>query len=304
MKRLLTIKKVLFILFFSITIVSSKAQSIDNLKQKINKVLANNSATVGVSIKGLRPQDNLSINGDKHLPMQSVYKYHLALTVLHQVDQGKFSLDQKILIDKKLVDLYTNLWSPLREKYPNGAELPLAEILEYTVALSDNLGCDLLFKLVGGTSYVQSYFHENGIKDIAIVHNELVMQAKWKNQYENWTTSNAANQALRLFYEKGNKLLKPNSYNFLLKTLKATKTGKKSIRGFLPKNTTVAHKTGHSGKNKVGLTGALNDIGIIFLPDDSYFYLSVLVSDSMEDSAATQKIIADIAKLTWDYFHK
>ena len=298
------IQKILILLIFVLAFVSSKAQSIDALRLKINEVLAGKSATVGLAIKGTKPQDTLSINGDKHLPMQSVFKYHLALVVLHQVDQGKLSLDDKISIDEELVSLYAHLWSPLRKKYPNGAEVSIAEVLRYTVALSDNLGCDMLFNLVGGTKLVQAYFREKGIKDIAIVHPEIVMQANWECQYENWTTAKASNQALQLFFENTNKLLSTDSHNFLLETLKGTKTGKNSIKGLLPPHTVVAHKTGHSGKNKNGLTGALNDIGIVFLPDGSYFYLSVLLSDSMEDTKTNQKIIADIAKLTWDYFKK
>lgn len=297
-------KTTLLILFFSLFFNFSNAQSIDSLRQRIIEVLEDKSATIGVAIKGFNPQDTLSINGNKQLPMQSVFKYHLALAVLHQIDQGKFSLDEKISIDKELLDLYSHLWSPLRKKYPNGAEVSLAEMLRYTVALSDNLGCDLLFKLVGGTEVVQSYLHKLGIKDIAIVHTEIVMQAEWDHQYENWTTPNAANQALQLFFENANNLLSLESYNFLLETLKGTKTGKNSIRGLLSDDAVVAHKTGHSGKNEKGLTGALNDIGIIFLPDGSYFYLSILLSDSIENTETNQKIIAEIAKLTWEYFKK
>ena len=299
----MTKKTAIVILLSLFTLRFSQAQSIEILRQKIHQVLKGKSATVGVAIRGVNPADALSINGDKHLPMQSVYKYHLALAMLHQVDQGKFRLNEKIVIDKKMVKSYNNLWSPLRKKYPNGAKITLAEILKYTVAWSDNLGCDLLFKMIGGPKVAESYIHKIGVKDIAIVHPEIEMQAKWKRQYKNWSTAKATNQVLRLFFENSEKLLTKKSYDFLLNVLKGTKTGKKSIRGLLPKETVIAHKTGHSGKNKKGLTGALNDIGIVFLPDNSYFYLSVLVSDSMESKATNQKIIADIAKLTWDYFN-
>ncbi|UAM99714.1 hypothetical protein K8354_07885 [Polaribacter litorisediminis] len=70
----------------------------------------------------------------------------------------------------------------------------------------------------------------------------------------------------------------------------------------MPKETIVAHKTGHSGKNNHGLTGAVNNIGIVFLTDDSYFYLSVFVCDSKENDKTNQNIIVKIAKITWDYF--
>ncbi len=295
-------KGIPLILLFLMTFYSTKAQSIDALRKRIEKVLEDKSATVGIAIRGVNPQDTISINGNKHLPMQSVFKYHLALAALHQVDQGKLSLDKVVSIDKELMESYKHLWSPLRKKYPNGAKITLADIIKNTVAWSDNVGCDVLFKLLGGTDKVESYIHEIGIEDIAIVHTEIVMQAEWQNQYENWTTAKAANQFLQLFFENTDNLLSNESYNFLLNVLKGTKTGQQSIRGLLPKETIVAHKTGYSGKNDNGLTGALNNIGIVFLPDNSYFYLSVLVSDSKESDETNRKIIAEIAKLTWDYF--
>lgn len=294
-------KATLFAVFISLVGDFMMAQSIEDLKKRIEQVLEEKNATVGVAISGVNPQDTISINGDLHLPMQSVFKFHLALAVLHQVDQGKLNFNDSIAIDSAYMDRYSHLWSPLRKKYPNGAQVPLSEIIQYSVALSDNTGCDLLFKLVGGTDVVQAFVQKIGVKDIAIKHTEIVMQANWDLQYENWTTAKAANQVLQLFFEN-NKLLSNESYDFLLDVLKDTKTGEKRIRGYLPKDAIVAHKTGTSGKNNHGLSGASNDIGIVFLPDESYFYLSVLVSDSMEDSETNQKIIADIAKLAWDYF--
>lgn len=292
----------LIILLALLTFNSGKAQSINALREKIEKVLLDKSAIVGVAVSGVNPRDTISINGDKHLPMQSVFKYHLALAVLHQVEQGKLSLDKVISLDKELMEAYKQLWSPLRKKYPNGGDVTLAEILKNTVAWSDNVGCDILFKLVGGTNVVQSYIRNLGIEDIAIVHTEIVMQAEWENQYDNWTTAKATNQILQLFFENTDNLLSTESYDFLLNILRETQTGKKSIRGLLPEETIVAHKTGHSGKNGNGVTGALNDIGIVFLPNNSYFYLSVLLSDSEESDEMNQMIIAEIAKLTWDYF--
>jgi beta-lactamase class A len=89
------------------------AQLPDSLRQKIQQVLSAKNAVVGVSIAGSNEKDTLSINGDKHLPMQSVFKFHIALVVLSEVDKGKLALDQKISIEKK--DLLPGLYSPLRE---------------------------------------------------------------------------------------------------------------------------------------------------------------------------------------------
>ena len=106
----------------------------------------------------------LSINGDKHLPMQSVFKLHIATAVLHQIDHGKFRLEDSLQITAKHIADYQKLYSPLRQKYPNGGRISIKELITYTVALSDNLGCDVLIDRVGGPEVVQQYMQEIGIE--------------------------------------------------------------------------------------------------------------------------------------------
>jgi beta-lactamase class A/beta-lactamase class A VEB len=84
--------------------------------------------------------------------------------------------------------------------------------------------------------------------------------------------------------------------------MKETETGEHRLRGSLPKETIVAHKTGSSGTNKEGLTAAVNDIGIVFLPNGQHFFISVFVTESKENADTNEKIIADISKEAWNYF--
>lgn len=288
--------------FISVIIGRTAAQSTDVLRQKIHQVVSTKKATVGVAIVGPDGKDTLSFHGDGHFPLQSVFKFHIGVAMLSQVDKGKFSLTQKISIDKK--DLLPDLYSPLRDKYPNGGALPLAEILEYTVAESDNVGCEVLLRLLGGAQAVEKYLHQTGVKDLSIKFNEEQQQGNWELQFQNWTTPKAANQVLSAFYYNKPALLSPKSHAFIWKVMRETKTGAKRLRGQLPVGTVVAHKTGSSGTNKAGLTAAVNDIGIVFLPTGKSFFISVLVTDSKENAETNEKIIADIAKLTWDYFVK
>ncbi|TAH17555.1 MAG: class A beta-lactamase, subclass A2 [Cytophagales bacterium] len=276
------------------------AQKADSLRYKIQQIIANKSAAVGISIVGNDGKDTLSLNSERHYPLQSVFKFHIALAVLSQIDKGKFSLDQKIEVQKK--DLLPNLWSPLREENPNGGSFPISKLIEYAVSVSDNVGCDVLLRLIGGPKTVEKYFKKNNIKDISIEINEEKMQANWDLMFQNWTTPKAANEALIKFYHNKEKLLSQESYDFIWKVMKATETGAKRLKGQLPKGTTVAHKTGSSGTNKYGLTEAVNDIGIVFLPNGAYFFISVFVTNSKENEETNEKIIADIAKATWDYF--
>jgi beta-lactamase class A len=272
---------------------------IDSLKNKIEQIIKTKDATVGVSICGVETKDSLSINGEKHFPTQSVFKFHIALAVLDQVDQGKLNLNQEIFISKK--ELLPNTWSPIRDKYPNGnIKLTLAEIIKYTVALSDNNGCDILLRLIGGPEKVEKYIHKLGVKNISVKYNEEEMHKDWNAQFSNWTTPKAATDLLVAFYTK--RILSDSTFNFLLKTMIETSTGKNRIKGQLPEGIIVAHKTGSSGRNDEGVTAAANDIGIIILPDGKHFAISVFVTNSKENDEANEKIISDIASVTWDYF--
>ncbi len=144
---------------------------------------------------------------------------------------------------------------------------------------------------------------KSGINDIQITFNEKDMQAKWENMFQNWTTPKAASETLKLFYDNKNSLLSKSSYDFFWETNKETTTGKNRIRGQLPAETIVAHKTGWSGTNKeTGITAAVNNIGIVFLPNGEHFIISVFVSESKENFDTNEKIIADIAKATYDFY--
>ena len=233
--------------------------------------------------------------------MLSVFKFHIALAVLNKVDQGKLKLDQPIFIKK--ADLLENTWSPIREKYPDGnIEMPLSELIKYTVAKSDNNGCDLLLRLIGGTETVQKFINNKGIKNFTIKADEAQMHKGYEFMYWNTTTTNDSNLLLMNFFD--GKVLSKNSTSFLMKTMIETTTGTTKIVAQLPKGTPVAHKTGSSGKDEKGLTIAENDIGIITLPNGKHYAISVFVSDSMETEETNTKMIADISKLVFDYFSR
>lgn len=293
-------KSNLIALISLLTICQISAQSIDSLRQKIQQIVSTKNAVVGVSIIGNNGKDTLSINGERHYPLQSVFKFHIALVVLSQIDKGKFSFNQKIKILKK--DLLPNLYSPIRDDYPNGVTLAISKIIEYTVSKSDDVGCDVLLRLIGGPQVVEEYFKKNNFQDISIKFNEEVQQANWDLKFQNWTTPIASNKLLAAFYENKKKLLSKKSYDFIWKVMRETETGKNRLKGHLPKSTIVAHKTGTSRVNKEGITAAVNDIGIIFLPNGKHFFISVFVTNSKENADTNEKIIADIAKATWDYF--
>ena len=292
--------KKITILFLLISIFSFAQKA--ELKKEISKITEGKKATVAVSVLGIDfPFQYNNNNAEKKLPMQSVFKYHIALAVLDLVDQGKLSLDQKVLIKKS--ELLPNTWSPIREKNPEGNfEMPISELIEYSVAMSDNVGCDVLLRLIGGPKVVNDYIVSKGVKNTQIVYNEELMQSAWKNQYENYTTMKSATRLLKDFY-KG-KILSKKSTEFLLAVMYRTSTGLNKIVEQLPKYAKVAHKTGSSGKNDAGLTGAENDISIITLPNGKTYAIAIFVSDSMETWEVNCKMISDISKVVFENLEK
>ena len=287
----------LFFLLISSLAVAQKSV----LEQKINSITEGKKATVGVSVLGFENNFKYSKNGDKPLPTLSVFKFHIACAVLDLVDKGKLSLDQKLFFKKE--DMLENTWSPIREKYPDAnISLTLGEVLDYTVALSDNNGCDLLLKLIGGTQTVQKFMDSKGVKGFQIKRNEDDMHKNWKTQYDNYSTTNSAVQLLKKFYD--GKLLSKKSTDYLMQIMIGAKTGTNKIVEQLPKNTPVAHKTGASGKNNEGLTVAENDMGIITLPNGKHYAIAIFVSNSMESDAVNCKMVSDISKAVWDDFNK
>lgn len=271
----------------------------DNFKKRITAISREAKGIVGVGIMDLKTHETLVLNGKHKFPMQSVFKFPLAMAVLDQVDKGKLSLSDKIHVSKE--ELNPQTWSPLQKKYPEGnIDVTVGELISYTVSMSDNNACDILFKLIGGPKNVDNYVHTLGIKDISIVATEAEMAKQWDVQYTNWCKPQAMLQLLEIF-NKGEKLSK-SSNDFLMKVMLETSTGPNKIKGLLPKDTQVAHKTGASGSNEKGITAASNDVGIMSLPNGRQIAIVVYVSETQVDEKTRDGVIAQIAKAAWDHY--
>ena len=271
-----------------------------NLKRDITKIIQGKNALVAVSVMNSKGKTEVNINGNKKVPMLSVFKFHIALAVLDLVDRGILDLEQNIFVKKS--ELLENTWSPIRDKYPNGnVNIPLREIIEYTVSQSDNNGCDILLRLIGGVDTVQKFIESKGIKDFAIKYNEEEMNKNGKSIYSNYTTANASSRLLQKFYN--GEIISESSRDFLFRIMYETSTGADRLISLLPPDVIVAHKTGTSGIVS-GIQAATNDVGIIILPDDEYYTISVFVINSKENTSTNEKIIADISKTVWDYYFR
>ncbi len=288
----------MFLLFLIFPPFNGSAQT-DSLRQRIERIAGTVHGQVGVSIIHLETGDTLMVNGRGHFPMQSVYKFPLALSILQQVDSGKLSLGRKIHLTK--ADLHPDTWSPLREKYPDGnVDISLDELLEYTVSQSDNNGCDVLFSLLGGPSAVERFVRSLGITGMYIRATEEEMHRDWQVQYTNWSTPEAMGKLFSLFY-RGN-IISATMREYLWQIMASSPTGPNRLRGMLPHGTIVAHKTGSSGTDERGVTAAANDAGIVSLPGNQHVVIVVFISDATGDEGVLDAAIAGIAKAVRDSY--
>jgi beta-lactamase class A len=290
---------VCFFLAFVLSVSSSFAQD-KGLLAQIKEIAPSSKGIVGVSILEIESRDTLNYNGNARLVMHSVMKFPIAMTVLNLVDKGKYKLDQKMKVGKK--DLHPNTHSPLRDKYPDGTEIALSDLLGYMVSQSDNNACDFLLKKIGGTEKVEDYLQGLGIKGINIVASEGDMAKAWEVQYTNWCKPADVVRLLDIFYQ--GKALSKTSNDFLMKIMLETSTGPNRIKGLLPKDAVVAHKTGTSPTNGNGLSPATNDVGIITLPNGKHLAIAVFVCNSTADEATRESVIAKISKAAWDAYAK
>ncbi len=294
----LTIATLLIILF---TLRGSCASGQNELRREISQLIDSVNAEVGIAFKLLERGDTMSFNGSGRFPMQSVYKFHLALAVLDAVDKGKLSIEQAIFIHKR--DLMGNTHSPIADQYPEGnVSLTVKQLIFYSVAKSDNNGCDILFRLVGGPLEVQRYIRELGLQEIAIANTEREMHQNQELQYNNWTTPIAMVQLLELAHI--GKILSPSSTKVLLETMENTTTGNKRIKGLLPTGTSVAHKTGTGGLNEEGFLGALNDVGIIRLTNGQHLAIALFITKTKESVPNLENLMAIVSKKVFEHYAK
>jgi beta-lactamase class A len=281
--------------------ISVQAQQDSVLRKQIEEIAKPVKGIVGVSILGIENRDTLTLNGNARLVMHSVFKFPIALTVLHLIDTGKLSLNQMVHIAKR--DLLKDTNSPLRDKFPKGdVDVSVSDLLSYMVSQSDNNACDILLKLIDGPPRVQAYMLQLHIRGIAVRASEADMASSWELQYVNWCKPKEMTMLLDQFY--AGKILSKSSTDFLYKLMTETSTGPKRLKGLLPAGAIVAHKTGTSPTDAEGLTPATNDVGIITLPNGKHIAIAVFVCNSTNDEQTREGVIAKIATAAWDYYGK
>jgi len=283
---------------------------------------------VGAALIHLESGRAVYLDADTPYPMASTVKVPVAVHILKLVDEGELSLQQQITIG--VDDLYPQMGGPMDRHLSAGSAITVRDLLHMMITVSDNNATDLLIRLGGGTQAVHQRMQALGFDGLRVdrfiwelLANYFGAQGNLQERtftpadYGTWAlvertreqrianiqhwnqdprdTASARSMAALLQRIWQGELLSPESTRLLQQIMQATYSGAARLKGHLPGKTVVAHKTGTVGD-------AINDVGVITLPEGRGHVVAVVYVLSEADAALREDAIAQLARAAHDYF--
>ncbi|RYG38631.1 class A beta-lactamase [bacterium] len=304
---------------------------VPNLAAEIQKIEASlPGARIGVAAQrfgGAR----FDYRGAERFPLQSVFKYPLAVAVLRAVDVGKLKLDGAVILDRSNLSVpYSPLGETVLAKGP--LRTTWAELVKRAVSKSDNTAADVLMRRIGGPSTLTATLRSLGVTGVRIDRYESRLQCDCSGiaRFTPDLTSEAGFNRAKARLSKPQRLaaLKralaevrdtstPNgmltflrgydtggwlsalSKNFLDRTLFETMTGPDRLRAGFGPDWKLRHKTG-TGGDVYGRSPARNDVGIATAKDGSKIAIAVFLTGASGRDKVRDAAIAKVTRLVRD----
>ena len=305
---------------------SGEAPDLLALTARLSQIVSASRGEIGVALVHVESGAHVSIHGDQRFPMASVYKLPIAIEALAQVSEGKLELSRQVTLGPNDI----RACCTLARRYPRGGvTLTLGDLLELMIIESDNTAVDAVLKLVGGPAVVERRLRARGFNAINVNRydaeislemtgvRDVVPASEWTLERQRRliaavaptdlrdararytsdprdTTTPGDMAALLVRLQRGDLLPWPYGEQ-LIERMSHAKTGPRRLKGRLPPDTIVAHKTGTTDV-------VINDVGIITLPaNGGHLVLAVFVMNGGRVSAM-QNAIADIAAASYESF--
>jgi len=297
---------------------------------------AGSDGRVSATVRHLRTGQGASLRGDRPQPSMSVFKLPLAVAVLADVDAGRLRLATRVPIAERELRQV----SPIAEAWRRGEERAptLQSMLEHMLRDSDNTAGDKLVAMLGGGAAVTARLRALGVSGIDVAGPELSRDAAlycgdrpppeggWSlaavaacpprapdalgaavrraidAPADSATSDGVVELLARL--DRGT-ILSARSRAMLLAAMAASMTGPARLRAGVPPGTRVAHKTGTSQAFDVPAPGvrlAVNDAGIVTLPNGDRFAIAVFIAGSRAALEEQEALIARMARAAWEAF--
>jgi len=290
------------------------------LKEIVGRAGEGFDGKLGISVKHLGSGESASLNGDEPFPTASVFKVPVIVELYRQVEAGKRSLDEKIV----LMESDKVPGSGILRELSEGLRLSVRDLVELMMILSDNTATDLLVEKVGMDN-VNSTLRSLGLKRTTLVadcrdilfdligQSELTEEEKTMKNYREKAGQPHKGASWSLGVER-NDVTTPNeiarliemivvgkaagrdSCDAILATMRRCQTGGYRIAKYLPRREIeFAHKTG-------SLPGIRNDAGVIAIKGTGEMYVISCFTKGAADVYEAEEVIAKASKEVFDYF--
>jgi beta-lactamase class A len=307
-----------------------RAESPDTvLEARLRALTSGAPARCGIMAKRLGNGTIARVNPDARIPLLSVVKLPVAIVVLDGVDSGRWSLSTPVTLLAH--DMHPR--GELGDRYPRGGgPVNLYRLLKLMITRSDNSSADALMRLAGGPRAVTEWLERHGIHDLRVDRSERDLGDDWYGVAPGADTMESAEEIREVRAQvaptahdsaaqamlldprdtgtaeacvhlleqlwRGN-LLSAAMTDTLKSMLARCETGEDRLPGLLPKGTPVARKTGTGGTSR-GVTVAINDVGVIRLPNGEDVAIAVLIGEPRESIPRAEKLIARVARTVFD----
>lgn len=290
------IKQLLFLLLVITLISCEKKQTAEELKESIEKELANQSGNFAVAFKDLTSGEEILINEHTLFHAASTMKAPVMVEVYKQATAGKFSLKDSLLIKNEFKSILDSSAYSLTSESDSdtliykhiGEKRTVYSLLYDMIIISSNLATNLIVELVDAKNVTQT-MREIGANDIQVLRGVEDGKA-----YEAGLNNQVTAYDLMLLYETiANEEIVNNEASMAMIDILLDQRFNDIIPAKLPKEVKVAHKTG-------SISGVRHDSGIVFLPDGRK-YILVLLSKDLKDADASIQAMANVSEMIYNY---
>lgn len=292
--------KSLFYSLLATLLAFSCSQSKDaNLEKNIKSAFESQSGTFAMAFHNLENGEEILINSEEDFHAASTMKTPVMIELYKQAETGSFKLTDSLLVkdefysivDSSVFKMDIGVDSEARLYSQVGKKLPIKELMFEMITMSSNLATNILIDLVDAKKVTES-MRQLGATNIEVLRGVEDLKAFDKGLSNSTTATDLMN-----IYEKLAKkqVVSEEASDEMLEVLTAQHFND-IIPLNLPKDVTVAHKTG-------SITGVHHDSGIVYTSDGKEYVL-VLLSKEMEDFDKGTEMLAGVSKLVYDYSKK
>lgn len=269
-----------------------------NLKACLDSIVSGSPGTIGVAV--VADGDTVLVNNDSRYPMMSVFKLHQAIAVVAEMENRGISLDSVLDINTDEIDRDT--WSPVLGQFgEDGGKASVAELLRYSVEVSDNNASNILFERIISPEATDAYIRSvSPDSTFCIRHSEADMKRDHSLSYDNRTSPLAVSLLLRkLMMDK--KFASSKGFSYLREILSNVTTGSDRLAAVCGDSEMkqFVHKTGSGYRDEEGNLMAYNDVGHFTLRNGREYTVAVFIRDFPGTDQEAATVIASISRLVF-----